>query len=143
VTGKQKEQNYSKESEMMVLGNSINKKQHLFEAVNLLGVEDFYFSEHKKIFRALIDSRNAFSKNSQIPTVLQEKLGDSLLSIGGISYIISLSQYAKTSWDIIEYIHLVKENSFKRHINSLNCELLKITDEMSHWFLKRGIKWNR
>jgi replicative DNA helicase len=104
----------SKESEMMVLGCMLTSINSLNTAADSLEENDFYYSEHKKIFNVL---SNQYSKDrpADIHIISQElkKLG-LLEDIGGVSYLTTLAQYAGTSAYIEEYINIVKDKSVLR-----------------------------
>jgi replicative DNA helicase len=107
---------HSREAEMMVLGcmltsiNSLNiSAEHLLET-------DFYFSEHKMIFRCLQDSYKA-DRPADIHLVAEElKRQERLQAVGGIVYLTSVAQYAGTSAYIEEYVEVVKNKSVLRQM---------------------------
>ena len=104
----------SKESEMMVLGCMLTSINSLNIASDGLDENDFYYSEHKKIFRVL---KEAFKKDkpADIHIVSEElKRQDVLEDIGGIAYLTSLAQFAGTSAYVEEYVSIVKDKSLLR-----------------------------
>lgn len=108
----------SKESEMMVLGCMLTNVNALNAAADSLHENDFYYTEHKHIFTALQRSFLA-DKPADIHLTAEElKKEKKLDSIGGISYLTALAQYAGTSAYIEEYVDLVRSKSILRQMMS-------------------------
>ncbi|MBN2479504.1 MAG: replicative DNA helicase [Parachlamydiales bacterium] len=104
----------SKESEMMVLGCMLTSINSLNIASDNLDDQDFYFSEHRKIFYVL---KEAYKKDkpADIHIVAEELKRQNILDeIGGIQYLTTLAQYAGTSAYIEEYIQIIKDKSILR-----------------------------
>ncbi len=104
----------SKESEMMVLGCSLTSVNSLNIAVDNLDDTDFYYTEHKKIFKVL---KEAYKKDkpSDIHIIAEELKRQGLLDdIGGVAYLTTLAQFAGTSAYIEEYVQIVKDKSILR-----------------------------
>lgn len=104
----------SKESEMMVLGCMLTSVNGLNVASETLDEKDFYYNEHKTIFRVL----KAANKNDQptdIHLVSEElKRASKLKNVGGVAYLTTLAQYAGTSVHIEEYCHILQRHSLSR-----------------------------
>ena len=99
---------HSKEAEMMVLGCMLTSINSLNIAAEALHEEDFYFSEHKRIFGCM---KAAFSqdKPADVHLVAEElKRQDLLQEVGGVVYLVELSEYAATSAYIEEYVENVQ-----------------------------------
>lgn len=108
----------SKESEMMVLGCMLTSINSLNIAADALDDSDFYYTEHKIIFGVLkMAYRN--DRPADIHLVAEElKRMGKLASVGGVSYVTTLAQYAGTSAYIEEYVQLVKNKSILRRMIS-------------------------
>jgi len=109
---------YSKDSEMMVLGCMLTDINSLNTASDGLDDSDFYFSEHKHIFQIL---KNCFKQDKPADVhIVAEELKNigKLDAVGGVSYLISLAQYAGTSAHTEEYCRLVKDKSILRKMIS-------------------------
>ena len=101
---------------MMVLGCMLTSINSLNIAAERLEEADFYFSEHKIIFRSLQDSYKS-DKPADIHLVAEElKRQDKLQAVGGIVYLTSVAQYAGTSAYIEEYTEVVKDKSVLRQM---------------------------
>lgn len=83
-----------------------------------LNETDFYYSEHRIIFRCLQDSYKA-DKPADVHLIAEElKRQDKLHAVGGVVYLTSLAQYAGTSAYIEEYTSIVKDKSLLRQMVS-------------------------
>jgi replicative DNA helicase len=106
----------SKESEMMVLGCMLTSVNGLNIAADLLEESDFYYNEHQMIFASL---RQAYcsDKPADIHLIAEDlKRQNQLDSVGGISYLTTLAQYAGTAAYIEEYATLVREKAILRRM---------------------------
>jgi replicative DNA helicase len=109
---------HSREAEMMVLGCMLTSINSLNIAAERLEESDFYFSEHKIIFRSLQDAYKA-DRPADIHLVAEElKRQDKLQAVGGIVYLTSVAQYVGTSAYIEEYTEVVKNKSVLRQMVS-------------------------
>ena len=106
----------SKESEMMVLGCMLTSVNALNIGADSLEDADFYYTEHQTIYTVLKEAYRA-DKPADIHLIGEElKRRERLDSVGGISYLTTLAQYAGTSAFIEEYINLVREKSILRQM---------------------------
>jgi replicative DNA helicase len=114
TTSKTKTPPNSKESEMMVIGCMLTSINALNIAADALDDSDFYYTEHKIIFQVLkTHYRN--DKPADVHIVAEElKRQGKLTSVGGVSYLTTLAQYAGTSAYIEEYSNIVKDKSILR-----------------------------
>jgi replicative DNA helicase len=126
----------SKESEMMVLGCMLTSINALNIAADSLDDSDFYYTEHKVIFQVLKTAyRN--DKPADVHIVAEElKRQGKLTSVGGVSYLTTLAQYAGTSAYIEEYTDIVKDKSILRKmINAAEVVEKTALDEPSDVFV--------
>ena len=102
----------SKESEMMVLGCMLSNSESLSYSADSLNEADFFYNEHKVIF-STINGMHANSKVADVHLVCEELNRQSLLKVaGGVSYIVTLVQFAGTS----AYINELKILSTQRKL---------------------------
>lgn len=119
----------SKESEMMVLGCMLTNVNALNIAADSLNDLDFYYTEHQTIFSTLKAAYRA-DKPADIHLIGEElKRQNKLETVGGISYLTTLAQYAGTSAFIEEYIELVREKSILRQMVSTAQGIEKVAME--------------
>ncbi len=113
----------SKDAEMMVLGCMLTNVNFLNISCKVLTEVDFHFLEHNLIFNTL---KLIWKTNGvcDVHLVCEElKRQDKLEKIGGLTYIISLAQFAGTSVYIEEYINQLKNYSNKRKLLDLSLYL--------------------
>lgn len=106
----------SKESEMMVLGCMLTSINSLNIAADALSSYDFYYTEHQAIFDIL---KTAYKqdKPADVHLVCEElKRQEKLSSVGGVSYVTTLAQYAGTSAYIEEYVEVVRNKATLRRM---------------------------
>ena len=104
----------SRESEMMVLGCMLTSVNSLNIASDYLDEKDFYYTEHQTVFKVL-KTLYKTDKPADIHIVSEElKRLEKLETIGGISYLTTLAQYAGTSAYIEEYVQLVRDKAVLR-----------------------------
>jgi len=106
----------SKESEMMVLGCMLTSINSLNIAADGLSSYDFYYTEHQAIFDIL---KTAYKqdKPADVHLVCEElKRQEKLSSVGGVSYVTTLAQYAGTSAYIEEYVEVVRNKATLRRM---------------------------
>ena len=93
-------------------------------AENLLS-SDFYSPAHKIIFDAFID---LYNNNKPVDFVMAKDKLESLgylEQVGGIEYIVALSNLAATTAKTKHYVDIVKEKAIKRR-------LIKVGDSISY-----------
>lgn len=106
----------SKESEMMVLGCMLTSINSLNIAADALSESDFYYTEHRVIFH-ILQSLYKQDKPADVHLVSEElKRQDKLKAVGGISYVMTLAQYAGTSAYIEEYAEIVRNKAILRRM---------------------------
>lgn len=115
----------SKESEMMVLGCMLTSYNNLNVAADMLDEQDFYYLEHKIIFKGLKQLYHK-DKPADIHILAEELKGENKLTeAGGINYLTTLAQYAGTSAYIEEYATLIKEKSILRQMIEASEDITK------------------
>lgn len=105
---------HSKDSEMMVLGCMLASVNSLNIAADGLEESDFYFNEHRLVFRALKAAYKQ-EKPADIHLIAEELKRLNLLdAVGGVAYLTTLAQFAGTAVYIEHYVELVKAKSLLR-----------------------------
>jgi replicative DNA helicase len=101
---------------------SLNSLQEASEA---LDDSDFYFTEHKIIFQVLKKSYQN-QRPADVHLICEDlKAQDRLKAAGGVSYIVTLAQYAGTSAYIEEYVDVVKNKALLRDVLHVSQEAEK------------------
>lgn len=116
---------YSLESEEAVLGSIFIDENVLIDISAILDEHDFYVSKHKLIYSTMVTLHN----NSMmidyltIKETLEKK--NQLENVGGLSYLIELSQKVPTSANAEYYARVVLEKSNLRKIIKVSTDLIK------------------
>jgi replicative DNA helicase len=116
---------HSLESERMVLGCMLTSRDSLGKALEILQEDDFFYPSHSYIFLVLKQEYKAGRPVDAHLLSMELKRQDMLKEVGGVAYIISLSQCAATSLYIDEYSSLIKNKSYSRQAIILTKEALK------------------
>lgn len=104
------------ESEMMILGSMLTNNEALMVAGSILKSTDLYLPNHQKVFTALVNLVNKSGMADVHLTSIEMKNLDTLKEVGGIQFLMLLSQYAGTGANIAEYINRVKNKALLRNI---------------------------
>lgn len=104
----------SNNAEILVLGSMFNSINSLNIASDSLDDADFFYTEHKTVFKAL-KSAYLEDKPADIHLIAEELTRQDLLkSVGGVTYLVSLCQSAAMSVHIESYIKILKDKSILR-----------------------------
>ena len=104
----------SRDSEMMVLGCMLSSINALNIAADRLDDSDFYYNEHKTIFKALKSAYLA-DRPADIHLIAEELTRqETIKSVGGVAYLMTLAQYAGTSAYVEEYVKIIRDKCILR-----------------------------
>ncbi len=107
---------HSIEAEQSVLGSMLVSKDAVIAATEILKPDDFYRPDHKEIYEAMYE---LFSKNEPIDFItIKNKLegNGNLEQIGGVKYLVELSNNISTSANIKKYCEIVEQKSILRRL---------------------------
>jgi replicative DNA helicase len=110
----------STETEMMVLGALLNNEENTKIGLKLIHDDDFFEPKHKLILKAI---QHVFIEKAVVDTNLianKLKIDGHTETIGGLSYLITLSNFAGTSCYIEAYCDDLKKFTLKRQLLSLH-----------------------
>ena len=107
---------HSIEAEKSVLGAIILSKDALMDVVEVIGANDFYDSNHKEIFSAILDICKRNAPVDAITVSEELKKRGTLDMVGGRSYLSSLPSETPTTANAAEYAKLISENAVKRRL---------------------------
>ena len=115
------------EAERSVLGAMLQSAQAVMLAQESLKPDDFYDPAHREIFDAMM---NLSSHARPVDLVtLDEELTrrGSLEGVGGLDYLISLSQFVPTTANAGAYIRIIDEKSTLRKLISASQEITQVS----------------
>lgn len=115
---------HSLEAEQSVLWSLLIDKDWFLVISDLLSKDDFYDDRNAKIYEVMLE---LYTKNKPIDIItVKERLDDKKLldDMGGIAYIIELTEIVPTSSNIFEYASIVKNKSVNRKLIKAGNEII-------------------
>ncbi|MDP2091322.1 MAG: replicative DNA helicase [Candidatus Gracilibacteria bacterium] len=112
------------EAEQSVLGSILIDKDCFITIGDMLKADDFYNDANSTIFSVIFD---LYKQNKPIDLItVKEKLDDKqfLDKIGGITYLIELTEIVPTTANIFEYAQIVKNKSVLRNLLKCGNEII-------------------
>ena len=107
---------HSTEAERSVLGAMLQNSGAVSSAVEALAEDDFYVPAHKEIFSA---AKALTANHSAVDLVTMDaelSRRGTLPGVGGIEYLIELTQFVPTTANVKDYIRIVAEKSTLRRL---------------------------
>ena len=104
------------EAEQAVLGSMLTDRDAVISAIEVLHVEDFYRTDNKSIYEAILNLYNRAEPIDIITVKAElESLGK-IEQVGGLEYLVSLPDKVPTTANAIKYIKIVEEKSTLRNL---------------------------
>ncbi len=123
VAGAQRVPPNSLEAERSVLGAMMQDAEAARKAVEFLRAEDFYHPAHKEIYDAMIALQNLHQPIDLVTVDTELARRGTLDGIGGVSYLIEISQYVPTTANVRAYIDIVEEKATLRRLLAASGEI--------------------
>ena len=115
---------HSVESEQSILGSIILDKEAIITVAETIQPMDFYKEAHKIIYESML-KLNSNNEPIDLITLIEELRKEGHLdSIGGISYLTSLSTIVPTTSNVKYYANIVKEKSVLRKLIKVSNDIL-------------------
>ncbi len=116
---------HSLEAEMALLGSIMLRPDAIYEVIDIVGPQSFYFEKHRMIFETMLE---LFSKHQPIDflslsTRLKEK--DLLEKMGGHTFLTELSSTVPSSANVKHYAEIVMKKYMMR-------QLIDASEQLSH-----------
>ncbi len=106
----------NKEAEQCVLGAILQQGGMMAKTVDLISSDDFYFDNHKAIFKAMV---TLFERNQpqDMVTVINHLTSTNFLEgAGGAAYVATLTDSVPLASNIVHYANIVREKSILRQL---------------------------
>ncbi|MBR4359838.1 MAG: replicative DNA helicase [Clostridia bacterium] len=118
---------HSTEAERSVLGAMLQSGNAVSSAVEMLSADDFYVPAHREIFDAA--KALALSHMAVDLVTMDAELGrrNTLPGVGGIEYLIELTQFVPTTVNVKDYIRIVSEKSTLRRLIAASGEISQMS----------------
>ena len=114
------------EAEQAVLGSMLTDKDAVISAIEVLKVEDFYRTDNKSIYEAIM---NLYNKAEPIDIITVKDELESLgrfEQVGGLEYLASLPDKVPTTANAMKYIKIVEEKSTLRNLIKTANEIIEL-----------------
>lgn len=116
---------HHQEAEMNVLGTIFLDPKEILSVVDQLNNEDFFDQGHQLIFQAMKDLHADQMKIDYSSVAAKLESSQLLAKVGGIKYLLQLSEFVPSTRHLETYIDLVKDSALKRETISLASEILE------------------
>lgn len=117
---------HSVESEQSILGSIILDKDAIITVAETILPGDFYKEAHKIIYESMLQL-NSNNEPIDLITLIEELRKEGHLdSVGGISYLTSLSTIVPTTSNVRYYANIVKEKSVMRKLIKASNEIINL-----------------
>ena len=122
----------SLQAEQTILGAMLIEPMAIADATTGLLVEDFSIESHQRIYEAMLDLADV-GKSIDIVTLSEVLKTRKLLdSIGGMSYLFSLSENLPRRLSIKNYVRIVRDKSLLRKLMAV-CDAGRDTPPATEW----------
>ena len=116
---------HSLEAEMALLGSIMLRPDAIYEVIEIVGTQSFYFEKHRVVFETMLE---LFEKHTPIDILslssrLKEK--EQLERLGGTSYLSELSATVPSSANVKHYAEIVMKKFMMR-------QLIEASEHLSH-----------
>ena len=114
------------EAEQAVLGSMLTDKDAVISAIEVLKEDDFYRTDNKSIYEAIMNLYNRAEPIDIITVKAElESLGK-FEQVGGLEYLASLPDKVPTTANAIKYIKIVEEKSTLRNLIKTANEIIEL-----------------
>ena len=114
------------EAEQAVLGSMLTDKDAVISAIEVLKEEDFYRTDNRSIYEAILNLYNRAEPIDIITVKAElESLGK-FEQVGGLEYLASLPDKVPTTANAMKYIKIVEEKSTLRNLIKTANEIIEL-----------------
>ncbi len=116
---------HSTEAEQAVLGALLLDNSAWEKVADLIMAQDFYRHEHRLIWLAIVRLLDASRPADALTVSERLQAQNELELIGGLSYLVTLTQNTPSSANIKRYAEIVREQSVMRQLVSVGNEIVE------------------
>lgn len=117
---------HSPEAEQSVLGSLLIDKNAIVKVADWLSAADFYESNHKKIYEAMMDLYTAGDPIDVLSVIHRLKAKHDLEDIGGEVSVTHLATVVPTAGNVIHYGRIVHNNATRRRLISAASDITEL-----------------
>lgn len=104
------------DAERSVLGAMMLDEQAVSEVMAVLHTEDFYRSQHARIFESMCVLYERSEPLDEVTVAAQLKMAGHLESVGGSQYLASLSEVVPTAANVVYHCRIVRAHALTRRL---------------------------
>ena len=114
------------EAEQAVLGSMLTDKDAVISAIEVLKEEDFYRTDNRAIYEAILNLYNRAEPIDIITVKAELESIGKFEQIGGLTYLASLPDKVPTTANAMKYIKIVEEKSTLRNLIKTANEIIEL-----------------
>ncbi|SHM17449.1 primary replicative DNA helicase [Caldanaerovirga acetigignens] len=120
---------HSVEAEQSVLGSMLLSKEAIYVALERLKSEDFYLEAHRTIFNIITELHEGREPVDLITVTETLRNRKMLESVGGVTYLTTLTEVVPTPANIAQYCKIVEEKALLRRLLEATSKILSMAYE--------------
>ena len=114
------------EAEQAVLGSMLTDKDAVISAIEALKEEDFYRTDNRAIYEAILNLYNRAEPIDIITVKSELESIGKFEQVGGLTYLVSLPDKVPTTANAMKYIKIVEEKSTLRNLIKTANEIIEL-----------------
>ena len=114
------------EAEQAVLGSMLTDKDAVISAIEVLKEEDFYRTDNRAIYEAILNLYNRAEPIDIITVKAELESIGKFEQVGGLTYLVSLPDKVPTTANAMKYIKIVEEKSTLRNLIKTANEIIEL-----------------
>ena len=114
------------EAEQAVLGSMLTDKDAVISAIEVLKEEDFYRTDNRAIYEAILNLYNRAEPIDIITVKAELESIGKFEQVGGLTYLASLPDKVPTTANAMKYIKIVEEKSTLRNLIKTANEIIEL-----------------
>lgn len=114
------------EAEQAVLGSMLTDKDAVISAIEALKEEDFYRTDNRAIYEAILNLYNRAEPIDIITVKSELESIGKFEQVGGLTYLVSLPDKVPTTANAMKYIKIVEEKSTLRSLIKTANEIIEL-----------------
>ena len=114
------------EAEQAVLGSMLTDKDAVISAIEVLKENDFYRTDNKSIYEAILNLYNRAEPIDIITVKAELETLGKFEQVGGLEYLASLPDKVPTTANAMKYIKIVEEKSTLRNLIKTANEIIEL-----------------
>lgn len=114
------------EAERSVLGSMLIDSSVILDVAEIIGADDFYSLQNREVFIAVVEMYNRQQPIDIITVSERLKERNRLELVGGLEYIVGLTDMAATSSSALPHARIIREKSQRRKMIKASTEIMEM-----------------